>query len=194
MVNSQNNTVTTKKVLESYIGEILESLQNHKDVWRRLQTNFFHQRQQLRSFVQSFKLSRWTFETFKNSGTKKKGVKCYNHMQSLATSPVVHHKWPKVSSLMKRNCFRWCVESFKWFRFNMVNCQNNTVTTQKVIESYIGEILESLQNHKDVWMLLQTNFFHQWQQLRSFVQSFKLFCWTFETFKNSGTKKKVRKC
>ena len=100
---------------------------------------------------------------------------------------------------------RWCVESFKWiliqygewcvesFKWIMVNCQNNTVTTQKVLESYIGEILESLQNHKDVWMLLQTNFFHQRQQLRSFVQSFKLFCWTFETFKNLGTKKKVSK-
>ena len=76
MVHRQNNTVTTKKVLESYIGEILESLQNYKYVWRLLQTNFFHQRQQLRSFVQSFKLFCWTFETFKNSGTKKKGVKC----------------------------------------------------------------------------------------------------------------------
>ena len=41
----------------------------------------------------------------------------------------------------------------------MVNCQNNTVTTKKVLESYISEILESLQNHKDVWRLLQTNFF-----------------------------------
>ena len=40
----------------------------------------------------------------------------------------------------------------------MVNCQNNTVTSQKVLESYIDEILESLQNHKDVWKLLQTNF------------------------------------
>ena len=31
----------------------------------------------------------------------------------------------------------------------MVHCQNNTVTTKKVLESYIGEILESLQNHND---------------------------------------------
>ena len=89
---------------------------------------------------------------------------------------------------------RWCVESFKWIWFNMVNCQNNRVITQKVLETYIDEILESLKNHKDVWRLLQTNFFYQRQQLRSFVQSFKLFCWTFETFKNSGTKKKVVKC
>ena len=42
MVDSQNNWVTTQKVLESYIGEILETLQNHKDVWRLLQTNFSH--------------------------------------------------------------------------------------------------------------------------------------------------------
>ena len=107
---------------------------------------------------------------------------------------VVHHKWPKVSLLMKKQWFDDAVECFKWIRFNMVNCQNNTVTTQKVLESYIGEILESLQNHKDVWKLLQTNFFHQRQQLRSFVQILKLFCWTFETFKNLGTKKKVVKC
>ena len=281
MVNCQNNRVTTQKVHESYIGEILETLQNHKDVWRPLQTNFFHQQQQLRSFVQTFKPFCWTFETFKNSGTKKIVVKCYNHMQSLATSLsritsdpklvfswkdsdsmmrgkfqmnsiqygelpkqysyhtespwklyrgeiseslqnhkdvwrplqtnlfsstttasvicakfqaillhfwnfqkfrnkkesgkmleshaissnlyVVHHKLPKVSFLMKRTLIQWCVESFKWIRFNMVNCQNNTVTTKKVLESYISEILESLQNHKDVWRLLQTNFFHQRQ-------------------------------
>ena len=89
---------------------------------------------------------------------------------------------------------RWCVDSFKWIRFNMVNCQNNRVTTQKVLESYIGEILETQQHHKNVWRPLQTNFFHQRQQLRSFVQSFKPFGTTFETFKNSGTKKKVVKC
>ena len=102
---------------------------------------------------------------------------------------VVHHKWPKVSFLMKRTVIRWCVESLKWIRFNIVHCQNNTVTTKKVLESYIGEILESLQNYKDVWRLLQTNFFHQRQQLRSFVQSSKLFCWTFETFQKFRDKK-----
>ena len=109
MVNCQNNTVTTQKVLESYIGEILESLKNHKDVWWLLQTNFFHQRQQLRSFVQSFKLFCWTFETFKNSGTKKKVVKCYNHMQSLATSlwcitsdPKLVFSWKDSDSMMRR--------------------------------------------------------------------------------------------
>ena len=109
MVNCQNNTVTTQKVLESYVGEILESQKNHKDVWWLLQTNFFHQRQQLRSFVQSFKLFCWTFETFKNSGTKKKVVKCYNHMQSLATSlwcitsdQKLVFSWKDSDSMMRR--------------------------------------------------------------------------------------------
>ena len=80
------------------------------------------------------------------------------------------------------------------FQMNSIQYVKTIHTTQKVLESYIGQILESLQNHKDVWKLLQTNFFHQRQQLRSFVQSFNLFCWTFETFKNLGTKKKVVKC
>ena len=104
MVNCQNNTATTQKAHESYIGEILETLQNHKDVWRPLQTNFYHQRQQLRSFVQSFKPFCWTFETFKNSGTKKSGKMLESHAISSNLS-VVHHKWPKVSFLMKRQWF-----------------------------------------------------------------------------------------
>ena len=166
MVNCQNNTVTTQKVLESYIGEILENLQNHKDVWRPLQTNFFHQRQQLRSFVATFQailLDFWNFQKFRDK--KESGKMLESHVISSNLS-VVHHKWPNVSFLMKRTVIRWCMESFKWIRFNMVNCQNNRVTTQKVLESYIGEILETLQNHKDVWRPLQTNFFHQRQQLR----------------------------
>ena len=73
------------------------------------------------------------------------------------------------------------MESFKWIRFNMVNCQNNRITTQKVLESYIGEILESLQNHKDTWRLLKTKFFitdnsfgHLWKLSSHFVGLLKL--------------------
>ena len=69
MVNSQNNWVTTQKVLESYIGEILESLQNHKDVWRLLQTSFFHQRQQLLVICAKFQailLDFWNFQKFRD--------------------------------------------------------------------------------------------------------------------------------
>ena len=56
---------------------------------------------------------------------------------------VVHHKWPKITFSHEKEVIRWCVDSFKWIRLNMVHCQNNTVTTKKVLESYIGEILES---------------------------------------------------
>ena len=183
MVNCQNNTVTTQKVLESYIGEITKPQRHVKAT-----LNFFITDN---SFGHLWKLSSVGLLKLKNLGTKKKVKMLESHVSSNLN--VVHHKWPKVSFL-KKTLIRWCVESFKWIRFNMVNCQNNRVTTQKVLESYIGEILETLQNHKDVWRPLQTNFFHQREQLRSFVQSFKPFCWTFETFKNSGTKKKVVKC
>ena len=62
----------------------------------------------------------------------------------------------------------------------MVNCQNNRVTTQKVLESYIGEILETLQNHKDVWRLLQTNFFHFCAKFQAILLDF----WNFQKFRD----------
>ena len=57
----------------------------------------------------------------------------------------------------------------------MVNCQINKVTTKKVLESYIGEIFQTLKNHEDVCKVLQTKFLDQRHQIRSFVQSLNLF-------------------
>ena len=55
MVSSQINKDTKEIALESYKGEILESLQNHQDVSWAIQSQFFYQRRLFRSFVQSFK-------------------------------------------------------------------------------------------------------------------------------------------
>ena len=69
----------------------------------------------------------------------------------------------------------------------MVNCQNNTVTTQKVLESYIGEFLESLQNHKDVWRPLETNFFSSTTTASVICGNFQailLDFWNFQKFRD----------
>ena len=34
-------TVTTEEALESYISEILDTLEKEKDVWRLIETKFF---------------------------------------------------------------------------------------------------------------------------------------------------------
>ena len=67
-------TVTTKKALQNYISEILETLEKDQDVWWLIQTKFFEQRILNRSFVASFKRFRNTFKNFRNLSTYKKVV------------------------------------------------------------------------------------------------------------------------
>ena len=88
-----------------YRGEFLESLQNHKDVWRPLQTNFFSFNDN--SFGHLWKLSSHFVGLLKLSkiqGQKRNGKMVESHAISSNLS-VVHHKWPKVSFLMKRQWF-----------------------------------------------------------------------------------------
>ena len=77
-----------------------------------------------------------------------------------------------------------CVKSFKRFRYNMMTFWMKTVNTEKALESYISEILETLEKDWDDWWLLQTKFFHQRILNRSFVESFKRFLQIFKTFRN----------
>ena len=53
-----------------------------------------------------------------------------------------------------------CVKSFKRFRCDMMTFRMKTVDTDKALESYISEILETLEKDWDDWWLLQTKFFH----------------------------------
>ena len=59
-----------------YRGEILETLQKHKDVWRPLQTNFFSSTTTASVICGNFQailLDFWNFQKFRD---KKEMVKC----------------------------------------------------------------------------------------------------------------------
>ena len=77
--------------LESYKGEILESLQNHQDVSWAIQSRFFDQQRLFRSFVQSFKWFYENLQTFKNSGRKKSGKMLQPQVNSKNLSAVHHN-------------------------------------------------------------------------------------------------------
>ena len=62
-------TVNKEKALESYISEILETLEKDKHDWCQHETKFFQQRILSRSFVESFKRFHQIFQNFRNSGT-----------------------------------------------------------------------------------------------------------------------------
>ena len=66
-----------------------------------------------------------------------------------------------------------------------------TVNTDKVLESHISEILETLEKNWDDWWLLQTKFFQIRILSQSFVESFKRFLQIFKTFRNSSREKKL---
>ena len=55
----------------------------------------------------------------------------------------------------------------------MMTFLKKTVTTEKALQSYISEILDTLEKDKDVWWLIQTKFLQQRILNRSFVKSFK---------------------
>ena len=59
-----------------------------------------------------------------------------------------------------------------------------TVNTEKAHESYISEILETLEKDWDDWWLLQTKFFQSQILNQPFVESFKRFRKIFKTFRN----------
>ena len=76
------------------------------------------------------------------------------------------------------------VKSFKRFQCDMMTFRMKTVNTDKALESYISEILETLEKDWDDWRVLQTKFFQQRILNRSFVESFKRFLQISKTFRN----------
>ena len=66
----------------------------------------------------------------------------------------------------------------------MITFRMKTVNTEKAHESYISEILETLDKDYHDWWLIQTKFFQQQILSRSFVESFKRFLQIFKTFRN----------
>ena len=76
------------------------------------------------------------------------------------------------------------VKSFKRFQCDMMTFQMKTVNTDKALESYISEILETLEKDWDDWWVLQTKFFQQRILNRSFVERFKRFLQISKTFRN----------
>ena len=71
-----------------------------QDVWRPLQTNFFSSTTTASVICGNFQAILLDFETFKIQGQKRNGKMVESHAISSNLS-VVHHKWPKVSFLMK---------------------------------------------------------------------------------------------
>ena len=104
MVSFQINKDTKEIALESYKGEILESLQNHQDVSWAIQSRFLDQRRLFRSFVQSFKWFYEILQTFKNSGRKKTGKMLQPQVNSRNPS-AVHHNLLKLCSIDNRQWF-----------------------------------------------------------------------------------------
>ena len=66
----------------------------------------------------------------------------------------------------------------------MMTFRMKTVNTDKALESYISEILETPEKDWDDWWLLQTKFFQQQILNRSFVESFKRLLQISKTFRN----------
>ena len=66
----------------------------------------------------------------------------------------------------------------------MMTFRMKTVNTDKALESYISEILETLEKDWDDWWLLQTKFFQQRILTGSFVESLKRFLQIFKTFRH----------
>ena len=66
----------------------------------------------------------------------------------------------------------------------MMTLWMKTVNKEKVLESHISEILETLDKDYHYWWLLQTKFFQIRILSRSFVESFKKFLQIFKNLKN----------
>ena len=76
---------------------------------------------------------------------------------------------------------RRCVKSFKTFWCDDDFSGEDTVNTEKALESYTSEILETLEKDWDDWWLLQTKFFnneywigHLWKVSSDFFRFLKL--------------------
>ena len=70
-----------------------------------LQTKFFDQRHQIRSFVQSLNPISLEFENFQKFRRIKEGGKLLEQLGNSRKVSVVNHKWPKLSFLIKRQRF-----------------------------------------------------------------------------------------
>ena len=57
----------------------------------------------------------------------------------------MNEQWPKLSFFHENLMIRGCVKSFKLFRCDMMTFWIKTVTAEKALESYINEILETVQ-------------------------------------------------
>ena len=70
-----------------------------------LQTKFFDQRHQIRSFVQSLNPISLEFENFEKFRRIKEGGKLLEQLGNSRNFSVVNQKWPKLSFLIKRQRF-----------------------------------------------------------------------------------------